>query len=515
MSFWGPRDALLRIEQAIPGSFLHPYRVVVLAIIPGISGTGKSGSFRLLFPGLSIITVIVLGVILFASILAYVNYKPINQLFKKYSPHQMNKFGLPASNELDAIDIKLKQIIHINKNMSEEINEQLDMLKAQVLQMILSGGYADEMKPRLDMLNIHLPGPYYFACKCFITIKTDKTEDENVVYKSNNDHHKIIIQLIEQLSDENVSLYCVRDNENNNEMKSSISIIVNISEQDYKFDVIENINAVCEMENVSIDISSGRICSNLASIHISVTDANNELLRSPKSDSEDNFSDAHGDTFSIDKYDAAFTRLTNIIYTKDSNSIQSILNEIDNILMNNENSVLRFRFLTAELSSRIIKTANSMGISLNDNQVSMIILANSRSVFIDGLNSMIKEIFGGDCIDHSCGNRTLVRKAKDIQKYIEQHATDYDISLDSIADHFSMSVSGVGRQIKLISGNNFKDYLISLRIKKAKELLVETNLSVSDICKRVGYNNSSHFIKYFKREMGITPLKYKFIKEEK
>ena len=53
MSFWGPRDALLRIEQAIPGSFLHPYRVVVLAIIPGNSGTGKSGSFRLLFPGLS------------------------------------------------------------------------------------------------------------------------------------------------------------------------------------------------------------------------------------------------------------------------------------------------------------------------------------------------------------------------------------------------------------------------------------------------------------------------------
>jgi YesN/AraC family two-component response regulator len=58
-------------------------------------------------------------------------------------------------------------------------------------------------------------------------------------------------------------------------------------------------------------------------------------------------------------------------------------------------------------------------------------------------------------------------------------------------------------------GISFKEYLINLRVTKAKELLKSSNLTVSQISESAGIENVTHFINLFKDRENCTPLKYK------
>ena len=53
------------------------------------------------------------------------------------------------------------------------------------------------------------------------------------------------------------------------------------------------------------------------------------------------------------------------------------------------------------------------------------------------------------------------------------------------------------------------EYLISIRISNAKQLLSESNLSVAQIAEMCGFNDASYFSYYFKKTFGITPREYK------
>jgi YesN/AraC family two-component response regulator len=58
---------------------------------------------------------------------------------------------------------------------------------------------------------------------------------------------------------------------------------------------------------------------------------------------------------------------------------------------------------------------------------------------------------------------------------------------------------------KKYTKTSFITYINELRIKKALELLKDTDLSIKDIAQRVGYNNLNYFYKNFKTVTGITP----------
>ena len=55
----------------------------------------------------------------------------------------------------------------------------------------------------------------------------------------------------------------------------------------------------------------------------------------------------------------------------------------------------------------------------------------------------------------------------------------------------------------------YSEYLQNIRLKKAKTMLLETNLSVSEIAEQVGYHNKGYFYKIFTEKFGMTPAKYR------
>lgn len=94
-----------------------------------------------------------------------------------------------------------------------------------------------------------------------------------------------------------------------------------------------------------------------------------------------------------------------------------------------------------------------------------------------------------------------IRKALD---YINFHYAD-DISLNMVADFVYLNRDYLSRQFKKEVGVNFSEYLTSLRMKKAHQLLETTHLRVSDIALGVGITNISYFSTLFHKTYGYTP----------
>ena len=72
-----------------------------------------------------------------------------------------------------------------------------------------------------------------------------------------------------------------------------------------------------------------------------------------------------------------------------------------------------------------------------------------------------------------------------------------------------MSPSYISHVFSMVKGTTFIDYLNSLRIRKATEMLRFSARPITEITMEAGFKNISHFNKIFKKYMGITPSNYK------
>ncbi len=100
-----------------------------------------------------------------------------------------------------------------------------------------------------------------------------------------------------------------------------------------------------------------------------------------------------------------------------------------------------------------------------------------------------------------------------IQEIVEYIAQNYNqiLSLDIIAERFAVNPSYLSRTIKQHLGDNFTEYLSKIRVRKAQELLVNTDLQINTIATNVGFSSRSSFLRAFKAYCGITPTEYRHI----
>ncbi len=109
-------------------------------------------------------------------------------------------------------------------------------------------------------------------------------------------------------------------------------------------------------------------------------------------------------------------------------------------------------------------------------------------------------------------NEKHAEHRNDIEKVIRHIQCHYQskLEMEELAQIACMSKYYFIRLFKSHMGVSPYDFLINYRINKAKELLKTTEYSVGEICTLAGFNDYSHFIREFRKVVGITPLKYRF-----
>ncbi len=97
-----------------------------------------------------------------------------------------------------------------------------------------------------------------------------------------------------------------------------------------------------------------------------------------------------------------------------------------------------------------------------------------------------------------------------VKQYIHDHYGD-DLSLNVLADKVFLTPRYLSSIFIEEVGYGINKYIKNMRMSKAKELLLNTNMKVNEICKAVGYSNVSYFCKSFLEDFGATPEKYRQI----
>ena len=83
------------------------------------------------------------------------------------------------------------------------------------------------------------------------------------------------------------------------------------------------------------------------------------------------------------------------------------------------------------------------------------------------------------------------------------------VTLESVAEQFHLSEPYVSKYIKDKSGKTFGEHVAHIRMKRAKTLLKNGNMTVENIAYAVGYQNVEHFNRTFKKSFDMTPIQYR------
>ena len=92
--------------------------------------------------------------------------------------------------------------------------------------------------------------------------------------------------------------------------------------------------------------------------------------------------------------------------------------------------------------------------------------------------------------------------------YLDEHYAE-DIAVQEIADRLGVSRSHLSRAFKAAHGMTILEYLLGVRLAHAMRLLDETDLSITEISRQVGFNNSNYFFHKFKEKFNQTPSQYR------
>ena len=109
-------------------------------------------------------------------------------------------------------------------------------------------------------------------------------------------------------------------------------------------------------------------------------------------------------------------------------------------------------------------------------------------------------------------NRSILKNAVD---FIESHYMEEEISLNTVANVANVSANHFSALFSQNMGQTFIEYLTSLRMNKAKELLRCTGMRSSEIAGEIGYKDAHYFSYLFKKTQGMTPSDYRKVREDK
>lgn len=105
-------------------------------------------------------------------------------------------------------------------------------------------------------------------------------------------------------------------------------------------------------------------------------------------------------------------------------------------------------------------------------------------------------------------SQKTVSVVQQAMNYMKEHFNS-DISLDEVSRQVNISPYYFSKLFKDEAGINFIDYLTKIRIEEAKKLLLESDLSMKEICAKCGYGDPNYFSRIFKKVENETPSEYR------
>jgi signal transduction histidine kinase/ligand-binding sensor domain-containing protein/CheY-like chemotaxis protein/AraC-like DNA-binding protein len=93
-------------------------------------------------------------------------------------------------------------------------------------------------------------------------------------------------------------------------------------------------------------------------------------------------------------------------------------------------------------------------------------------------------------------------------RIVESHLDDDNFSIKTLAQEIGMSHSGLYKKVKSVSGQSISAFIRFIRLRKAAELMINTEQNITEIASQVGFNNIKYFRQHFNELFGMNPSEY-------
>lgn len=131
---------------------------------------------------------------------------------------------------------------------------------------------------------------------------------------------------------------------------------------------------------------------------------------------------------------------------------------------------------------------------------------------VEALTKLTEQVLKHISVHRTNETNHLLSMAKD---YVRDHIADEKLNLEAVSNHVGLSRVYFCKLFHQMEGISFNAYLKKIRIEKAKQLLITTNLKIFEVSSAVGFSHAKYFGQVFKKEVGQTPAEYQKCVEEK
>lgn len=161
--------------------------------------------------------------------------------------------------------------------------------------------------------------------------------------------------------------------------------------------------------------------------------------------------------------------------------------------------------LPPELSSPIVKAVPQIGRMLLKCTENFL----QRQEFYREISSALLKMSLIECIKESAKSGKHTDVCEGVAEYVRNNYKRCSLTNEEIADKMGYHPYHLSRIVKEGTGKTLHSYIMDYRIRIAQDLLMTTDYDMERISWETGFSSSAYFIKIFKREMGITPKKYR------
>lgn len=408
-----------------------------------------------------------------SAVLAYQNYLPVKRLAQKVGGQRAGETG----NEIQAIADAVDDVIRQNTDSVSALTESLEnisrlkeSLKQQVLLRALSGDYDPALAQRLADAGLDMHGDH--LCVAHIADDpaiTTEALKRHIAAMSDSDARLYLARLAGQRGW--ALLMCAKNEE---------SLMA-------AFDMVSDELTECFPQ---MNIRMGEPCQEVQKLAFSLAVAETAQVQDKLPDGEEE--------------KKVLARACRMLTDGNEGAALESVDQLVDILEQEYPSALFRRYHLVEIVYQILECGKSLGCNLDTEELR----GSLTYLDTDTVRKMLADVVRRICAVTPQAADKLPPAARAVMEYIDLHAADYDVCLDSVAAACDISTKQVSRIARSATGMSFKEYISNRRMRKAKRLLKE-GLSSTDTANAVGYSDVSYFTKVFRTYCGCTPGQYR------
>lgn len=459
------------------------YNFSYIVCVPNQDITNNTSFERTSFLLTLLIEIIIFALALLVFILkVYIPLNYINQLTKQENASDCNVLA------------HIIDYIHMS-------SDNITMLEGRVKELLPSGiqnylcnllkGSGDR---NLNFEKISFRYNYYLPVSVEIVFNTRFYEDINMPYLSAQ-----VIDIIYTQFEMNHQCYSI------SKSATTLSLLINLQDETSVSSVNETVTSIqklfiADTLYISVYIGAGFLISDLSELSVSFEQCKNKILSSLTSDRKNATMSNHifGNKES--------TQFINYLTNGNTPAALQLLDAINSQLLSTPRNIVQSVYSDVLYNLHRIMRQKGLSNMLYDfsaelTQISEICSRPQNEIYDYALQCISQ-------IDEALnipGNKLDIEA---VIQYIRNHFAE-DLSLDFLAEKYGTYPQYLSKRIKQSLGFTFHDYLSSLRVEKAKDLLATTNMGISEIGEKSGFISRNTFLRVFKKNTGIPPSEYR------